>query len=61
MGQGACPGHLGHITLPLPTYNPFFFSVLYQVNISLYNAYQISFKNNLIYKYVPYMILSLLL
>lgn len=31
MGQGACPGHLGHITLPLPTYNPFFFSVLYQL------------------------------
>ncbi|XP_022315529.2 DNA-directed RNA polymerase I subunit RPA1-like [Crassostrea virginica] len=31
LGQSACPGHMGHITLPLPTYNPIFFSVLYQL------------------------------
>lgn len=31
-----CPGHLGHIELPLPTYNPLFFDVsdpLYSVSL----------------------------
>ncbi|XP_061175152.1 DNA-directed RNA polymerase I subunit RPA1-like [Saccostrea echinata] len=31
LGQAKCPGHMGHITLPLPMYNPVFFNVLYQV------------------------------
>ncbi|XP_021350780.1 DNA-directed RNA polymerase I subunit RPA1-like [Mizuhopecten yessoensis] len=26
-----CPGHMGHIVLPLPVYNPVYFSTLYQV------------------------------
>jgi hypothetical protein len=32
LGQ-TCPGHMGHITLPLPMYNPVFFSTLYQVSV----------------------------
>ncbi|CAM1320619.1 POLR1A (predicted), partial [Pycnogonum litorale] len=27
----SCPGHVGHIALPLPVYNPFFFRTLYQL------------------------------
>ncbi|KAG1668409.1 DNA-directed RNA polymerase I subunit RPA1 [Nymphon striatum] len=27
----SCPGHIGHISLPLPVYNPFFFKTLYQL------------------------------
>ncbi|XP_060077390.1 DNA-directed RNA polymerase I subunit RPA1-like [Ylistrum balloti] len=26
-----CPGHMGHIVLPLPVYNPVYFSTLYQI------------------------------
>ena len=26
-----CPGHMGHIVLPLPVYHPIFFTVLYQL------------------------------
>ncbi|XP_074641048.1 DNA-directed RNA polymerase I subunit RPA1-like [Tubulanus polymorphus] len=26
-----CPGHMGHITLPLPIYNPIFFQKVYQI------------------------------
>lgn len=26
-----CPGHMGHITLPLPVYHPIFFMTLYQL------------------------------
>ncbi|VDP10594.1 unnamed protein product [Soboliphyme baturini] len=26
-----CPGHFGHISLPLPVYNPLLFDVLFQV------------------------------
>ena len=26
-----CPGHMGHIALPLPVYHPIFFSTLYQL------------------------------
>lgn len=27
----SCPGHMGHIPLPLPVYHPVFFSILYQL------------------------------
>eukprot|EP00118_Oscarella_pearsei_P022870 m.268010 g.268010 ORF g.268010 m.268010 type:complete len:184 (+) comp40524_c1_seq16:41-592(+) len=26
-----CPGHVGHISLPLPVYHPFFYSILHQL------------------------------
>ena len=27
-----CPGHFGHINLPLPVYNPLLFTTLFQVS-----------------------------
>lgn len=32
-GQSAryCPGHMGHISLPLPVFNPVFFKMLFKV------------------------------
>ena len=37
-----CPGHLGHIELPLPVYHPIFFRILLQfVNLSCYNCHSL--------------------
>jgi len=47
-GQGfvACPGHLGHISLVLPVYNPVFFRNLVNVNkIQIKISLEISFSN----------------
>ena len=47
-GQGfvACPGHLGHISLVLPVYNPVFFRNLVNVSrnarFSLHNSFSFS-------------------
>ena len=27
-----CPGHMGHIELPLPVFNPIYFKTLFRVN-----------------------------
>jgi DNA-directed RNA polymerase I subunit RPA1 len=35
MSRG-CPGHMGHISLPLPIYNPMFFKTVIQVSASLF-------------------------
>ena len=42
-GQGfvACPGHLGHIQLVLPVYNPVFFRNLVNVNVNRSMHFQI--------------------
>lgn len=31
LGASQCPGHLGHIELPLPVYNPMIFGTLYRL------------------------------
>ena len=37
-----CPGHLGHIELPLPVYHPIFFRILLQfLNLSCYNCHSL--------------------
>ena len=34
-----CPGHMGHIELPLTVFNPVFFNTLYKVGMILYLIY----------------------
>eukprot|EP00794_Sanderia_malayensis_P010830 gene10831-11982_t len=37
-----CPGHLGHIGLPLPVYHPIFFKILLQaLNVSCYSCHRL--------------------
>ena len=37
-----CPGHLGHIELPLPVYHPIYFKILCQfLNLSCYSCHSL--------------------
>lgn len=42
MNNVHCPGHLGHIELPLPVYHPIFFRILQQfLNLTCYNCHSL--------------------
>ena len=53
-----CPGHLGHIDLPLPVYHPIFFRILLQMlNVSCYSCHRLLVprsKEDLFLKYVNF-------
>ena len=36
LGSLHCPGHMGHIVLPLPVYNPVLFRTMFQVCVSTF-------------------------